>query len=392
MTEKPASVQRIKALAAELGFDQVGIIRPENLKPGEEKLLAWIADEKHAGMKFLEDFESRRNDFYQNFGTIRSIIVLGINYFSLATREDSSSEKLRGRVARYAWGKDYHQVIRERHQHFIVRLKEILNRSFKAQSCVDIQPIAERFAAAQAGMGFTGKHTGLLNVKFGPWLFLSEIVTDLELDEDLPSQGDCGTCDHCQTACPTGALNKDYELDARLCIAYLTIEHKGIIPEALRPLVKDWVFGCDECLVVCPFTAKSKTTNWKEFLPESGQGEWLELASLFDLESNSSYEKKFQGTALLRAGRKQMLRNACLVLGNSGKAEAVPLLAKALSDKAELVRLHAAWALGRLPFKESAEVLQNRHRQEPELSVREEIEKSLRVLSQESSSFPLKKI
>jgi epoxyqueuosine reductase len=254
-------------------------------------------------------------------------------------------------------------------------MQKIAGEGFRAKSCVDTQPVPERYAASRAGLGFIGKHTNLLSRKFGPWLFLSEIVTNLELEEDLPVQGDCGTCVHCQSICPTGALDQDYRIDARRCIAYLTIEHKGVIPREFRPMIKDWVFGCDECLNVCPFTSHSKESPWQELKAEEGVGPWLDLKSLFEFSSNTSYEKGFSGTALLRASRKQLLRNGCIVLGNSGKEEAIPYLAKALRDSSPIVRLHAVWGLGQLLcFPQARQKLEDHFQTEQDRLVREEIE------------------
>ncbi|MBI3313610.1 MAG: tRNA epoxyqueuosine(34) reductase QueG, partial [Candidatus Omnitrophica bacterium] len=258
----------IKKLAQEMGFDKVGITHPALLEEGERALESWVHEGRHGSMKYLENFSKRKQRFYEGMPDAKSVIVLGVNYYSkneiassaspprndsevviASERSERSNLAFKGRVARYAWGKDYHEVIRKKHESFIRQLKKNLGKDFRAVSCVDTQPIPERFAAVQAGFGFIGKHTVLLNQKFGPWFFLSEIVTNLELEEDINhEEGNCGTCNHCQTVCPTGALDKDYEIDARRCIAYLTIEHKGVIDRALRPFVKDWIFGCDECL------------------------------------------------------------------------------------------------------------------------------------------------
>ena len=403
---------QIKRLAHETGFDEVGITSVEKKGQGEKAIQDWVSEGRHGTMKYLEDFSERRRRFFSDFPDAKSVIVLGVNYYTsafssviarrpkadvaipsyktgiasspTAPRNDKEAA-LRGRIARYAWGKDYHQVIRQKHQIFLNHLTELLDFPLKAKSCVDIQPIPERYTAVRAGLGFIGKHTGLLSQRFGPWLFLSEIVTNLDLPEDIPSQGDCGTCAHCQKVCPTGALDQDYRIDARRCIAYLTIEYKRIIPRELRPKIKDWIFGCDECLAVCPFGSNAKESEWEELKPEAGQGQWLDLGVLFDLPSNSSYEKKYHGTALLRAGRKQMLRNACIVLGNSGREEAIPYLERALGSQFPLVRLHASWALGQLNYPQSAQILKQRLESESDPEVREEILFSLSQLTLDSS-------
>ena len=385
---------QIKQLAAELGFDQVGITRPESLEEGERAICDWVAEGKHGDMKYLEEFTARRERFFKDFPGAKSVIVLGVNYYtkSMSSPNDSigdpggdsrfrgNGKALQGKVARYAWGKDYHEVIRKKHAVFLEKLKILAGGDFRAISCVDTQPIPERYAAMKAGLGFLGKHTGVLSQEFGPWLFLSEIITDLELEEDLPASGDCGSCDHCQKICPTGALNEDYSIDARLCIAYLTIEHKGVIPHELRPQIKDWIFGCDECLAVCPFTSKSRESGWSELGPSEGVGERLAMDAVFEIGSNREYEHYFSKTALLRTNRKQMLRNACIVLGNSGLPEALPYIKKALADASGLVRLHAAWALGRLKIPTAKVILQEFRRLESDPLVLQEMDLTLKEL------------
>lgn len=388
--------EQIKTLAFETGFDTVGIVPLASLEDGEEAISAWIKEGWHGTMKYLEDFQLRRKRLLQEIPNARSVVCLGVNYYQGEVHRTKSIEhevkphapspmpsaEFSGKIARYAWGKDYHQVIRKRHETFIKKIRSTLQINFQARSCVDTQPVPERFAAVQAGMGFVGKHTGLLNPQFGPWLFLSEIVTDLDLESEIPSRGDCGACTHCQTVCPTGALDQDYKIDARLCIAYLTIEHKGIIPRELRPKIKDWIFGCDECMAICPFTSKQQETSWTEFHSDQGPGTKLMMDQLFNLSSNREYEKKFAGTAVLRAGLKQMLRNACIVLGNSGSPEALPYLKKAIRHASALVRLHAAWALGQIVGKEAKALLEETLRNEKDLEVISEIN---RVLSERTS-------
>lgn len=344
MTTHPLTVE-VKRLARRSGFDTVGIVLAGDLAEGEQAVRDWVSQGFHGTMYYLENFQERKQRFLDDFGEIKSILVLGVNYFQAEkTTKTGAVEDLSGRVARYAWGKDYHRVIAEKHEILIAEMKALIP-GLKAKSCVDTQPLPERYAAGQGGAGFFGKHTGILNQTFGPWLFLSEIVINIELEKDLPSEGDCGTCTHCQTVCPTGALDQDYRMDARRCISYLTIEYKGDIPLEMRPLIKDWIFGCDECLLICPFTSKSKETGWKEFNASEGTGPRLSMDQIFKIETNSQYEKIFRNTPLLRIGRKQLLRNACIVLGNSRNSKALPYLEKALRDKSELVRSHAQWAI-----------------------------------------------
>lgn len=379
------NTQEILQLAKELGFDAVGITKPNRFKAGEDKIEQWVSEGRHAELAYMRDFAKRKARLYRDFPDAKSLIVLGVNYFShessvLSLEKSSDSRpmthdsKLLGRVARYAWGQDYHHVIAKKHQTLIEKIREKAGPEFKAQSCVDTQPIPERFAAAQAGLGFIGKHTGLLSTQFGPWLFLSEILTNLDLEETPAEAGDCGTCVHCQKVCPTGALDQDYQIDARKCIAYWTIEHQGVIPVAMRPLIKDWIFGCDECFAVCPFNSKAQNTQWKELTAESGTGPWLDIRELFELRTNGVYQKKFRSTSLMRLTRKQMLRNACVVLGNCLDVETIGLLHKALNDPAPLVRLHAAWALGRFNLPKTAQMLVERKKIETDPLVLTEIE------------------
>jgi len=305
----------IKLLATSLGFDACGITRAEPLPEAEEKMKLWLKEGRHGGMKYLEDFELRAKKFWESFPEAKSIIVLGVNYYSKNGAEPPT-DRPTGRVARYAWGKDYHRVIGKRLEDFREKLSEQMGRPVRAEICVDTKPLLERSLAQKAGLGFIGKQSQVLSPKFGPWLFLAELVTDLELEPDLPFLGSCGACRICIDECPTEAIQPEGGIDARRCIAYLTIEHKGEIEKSLGPLIGDWVFGCDICLQVCPYASKGKETNWKELKSESGFGPYLDLAELSKIPSNSAYEKKFEGTAILRARRKQLLRNAAIVLEN----------------------------------------------------------------------------
>lgn len=370
----------IKSFASGLGFDAVGIAPAASLPEAETEFRDWIQAGFHGSMKYLENYADRKKELDREIPGAKSIIVLGVNYF---TSGDTAGEKLdpgaapAGRVARYAWGKDYHLAIHER----LLKIENFIrSRAPRAQclSCVDTRPIFERSYAEAAGLGFRGKHTNLLSREFGPWLFLSEIITDLELVPDPPGDhGSCGICTDCIDICPTQAIIAPGKIDARKCIAYLTIEHKGIIPREIRPLMRDWVFGCDACLNGCPFTRFSKETTWKELRPESGAGRSLDLLALFEIKTNSEYEARFHGTPLLRATRKMMLRNAAVVLGNRGDERAVPVLAKALREEVPLVKIHAAWALGRIGSPQATAILHDSLANQADVEVRAEIKTAL---------------
>lgn len=376
------SPQEIKSFAQTLGFDAVGIAKAYSVPEAEEALQDWIEAGYHGGMQYLADYRERLARLASSLPNAKSVIVLGVNYFSHDSRPRNPGRAagLKGRVARYAWGRDYHHVIKDR----LKKMESlILERCPGASclSCVDTQPLLERSYAERAGLGFRGRQAILLNRHFGPWLFLSEILTDLELEPDHPEDhGTCGTCTACIDRCPTRAILPSGTIDARRCISYLTIEHKGVIPRELRPLMKNWVFGCDECLAVCPFTRVSKETSWEELGPEAGAGvgRELDLEAVFQIRSNGEYERRFKGTALLRASRAMMLRNAAVVLGNIGGAEAVPWLRDALERESVLVRIHAAWALGRIGGDRACEILQERLAEESDAAVREEIVLALR--------------
>jgi epoxyqueuosine reductase len=373
-TLAPISAGEVKTWARDLGFDEVRIAAAEPIPEAERFFEDWVRRGFHGGMKYLEDFRARLARLKKEIPDAKSIIVVGANYYQQPRRAKNAAG-LEGRVALYAWGRDYHRALKER----LARLADFLrarNPNARCVPCVDTQPVFERSVAERAGMGFRGRHTNLLNRRYGPWLFLAELITNLELSPDGPEDhGDCGTCRICLDICPTQAIVNSHEIDARRCIAYLTIEHRGAIPREIRPLMKDWVFGCDECLAKCPFTRASQETKWPEF--RTDPIDRLDLLALFSIGSNRRHEERFRGTALLRASRKMILRNAAVVLGNLGDARAVPVLAKALEKEGPLVRMHAAWALGRIGTGGARRVLEERLREESNPEVREEIRLAL---------------
>lgn len=361
---------RIKALARETGFHACGITIPNADPEAESRMNEWIGQGKHGNMKYLENYSERKQNFWSRFPDAESVIVLGVNYYSAARNShlgtgsarrqvlfETNAEKpvpartgtdiLAGRVARYAWGKDYHQVIAKRLELLKEKIKQEAGEEVKFDSLVDTKPVLERSYAQKAGLGFIGKQTQLLSLEFGPWLFLAELITNLELEPDQPFVGSCGTCRLCIEACPTSAIESG-SIDARKCIAYLTIENKQEIPVELRSKVGNWVFGCDVCLEVCPYTAKEKETDWREFTDKAGVGGEIDLNELIQLKTNKDHEKKFAETAVSRANRKQLLRNSCVVLGNSVNKNALLILNQLGYNQPDLVKLHAEWARARL--------------------------------------------
>ncbi len=341
---------QIKILAQEAGFHACGVTAPNPIPQAEEAFQRWSSQGKHGEMKYLENYKLRRDQFWNRFPEAKSVIVLGVNYYSGTAEVPQTSA---GRIARYAWGKDYHRVIAQKLEILKTRIAESAGRAVRFESAVDTKPLLERTLAQRAGLGFIGKQTQLLSLQFGPWLFLSELVTDLELEPDDPFQGSCGTCRLCIDECPTRAIEETGQIDARKCIAYLTIEHKTEIPLELRSQMGNHVFGCDECLTICPYTAKQKETDWPELTGNSGVGSSLDLLKLFEIKSNREYEKKFRESPVSRANRKQLLRNACVVLGNLGSEEALPTLKKALEEPSALVREHAHWAIDQIQDKKA---------------------------------------
>jgi epoxyqueuosine reductase len=288
-------------------------------------------------MQWLSREPERRTDPGKVLSGARSIIVAGLNYWQ-------PQPKGRGRFARYALGEDYHHVLLEKLE---ALADEIAASGAMAKVYVDTGPVLEKPLAERAGIGWQGKSTMLINTKLGPWLLLGEIITTLDLEPDAPQRDHCGSCSRCITACPTGAITAPYQLDARRCIAYLTIELKGSIPEELRPLIGDRVYGCDECLDVCPWNRFAQTTREARFLappsvdPPSGPDSLHALLAM----SQPEFKRRFAKSPILRVKRRGLLRNVCVVLGNIGTADDLPALRKAEQHEEPLVREHASWAV-----------------------------------------------
>jgi len=334
----------LKAYAREVGFHLVGITTPEPFPQAELDITRWLNEGHQGEMAWLNAARTRLATRPQELlPGARSLIVVGVTY-----RTEEPDAGPGGRIARYAWGSDYHDALKSRLRLLVAFLAGRVSRDVKARIFVDSGPLVERDAAVRAGLGFRGKNTNLLT-SIGSYVFLGAVLTDVDLDFDRPLQKDCGTCRLCIDACPTNALDQAYHLAAERCIAYLTIEHRGPIEPDLRPKLGEWVFGCDICQEVCPYNASSRgrPRGWTEFEPRYGTR--LELEQVLALD-DEGFRQTFRGSPIKRAKRRGLARAAALALGNRGDAAARPTLERAAAEDPEpLVRAAANWALRRLP-------------------------------------------
>ncbi len=340
---RAALTTAVKADALALGFDRVAV-GPADPPAHGPAFEAWL-DAGYAGtMEYLGRGRAARLDPARLLPGARSVIAVALNYH----QGEPSGHDAWAPVARYAWGRDYHDVMRPRLERLCELIREAAGPDVRSHAAVDTSAVLERDLAARAGLGWVGKNTNLLHPELGSWFFIGIVLTTAELEWDQALPDRCGTCRACLDACPTEAFVAPYVLDARRCISYLTIEHKGPIPEKLREPMGEWVFGCDLCQTVCPWNRKAPPTREPAFLPGT---EPLSLPSLLEM-TEADFRARFSGTALTRPKRGGLARNAAVVLGNRKDPEAVPALTRALSDPEPLVREHAAWALGRIAGEE----------------------------------------
>jgi epoxyqueuosine reductase len=345
---RPAEARNLlEERAREAGFDLVGVTRAAPLEEGGERLRRW----QEAGMAADMGYMHRPVELLANPKKLqksaRSVVSLGVSYYPGEHPENDGGG---GRVARYAWGRDYHEVIKKRLFRLREELEEALGTRIKARGFTDAVPLLERSAAQRAGLGFFGRNSCLIDGEIGSYFFIADLIVDLELEPDEPGTGTCGRCTRCMDRCPTGAIKAPGVVDARICISYLTIENAGEIPRHLRPLVGDWAFGCDVCQEVCPYNkTKATKSRWPEFSEDAGAGPYLEIESVLKIRMDEEFEERFGGTPLTRPGRAGLLRNCCVAAGNLQLEEAVPALEGCLrEDPSTLVRGHAAWALGEI--------------------------------------------
>ncbi|MFL6514378.1 MAG: tRNA epoxyqueuosine(34) reductase QueG [Chthoniobacterales bacterium] len=328
---------RVQELSRELGFNLCRIgscAAPAHAGEFREWLAAGEAGEMH----YMERGEEKRCDPQQVLPGARSLIILAMNYWQGAhdSRPDGAAK---GRIARYAWGDDYHDVIAPK----LESIDGFLRECGGTQKCyVDTGPVLERDHAASAGVGWQGKSSMLINTDLGTWFFLAEILTTLELPADAPARERCGTCTRCITACPTGAITKPHHVDARKCISYLTIEHKTSIPTDLRPLIGDRIFGCDDCLDACPWNRFAEASRESAFQAQSSTVN-VPLRDYLSL-TDEEFRQMFRKSPIKRIKRRGFLRNVCVALGNVGEIGDLPALELAAKDPEPLIAEHAQWA------------------------------------------------
>lgn len=338
--------EAIRQRARNLGFD---ICRFTDAKAPDHarEFEAWLAEGRHGTMGYLARNAHKRVDPQQVLNGARTVVVVAASYFF----EDRTSNIERGQIARYAQYADYHDVMGERLKELSAFVNELGGAAAKSLWYVDTGPLLERDLAQRAGVGFVGKHTNVISRELGNWFFLGEIITTVEVEPDASEKNRCGTCERCLQACPTNAITAPFQLDARRCISYLTIELKDSMPIELRPLIGNRIYGCDDCLAVCPWNrfAKAGSLMAPHRRTDLEQPDLIELLSLDD----AGFKKRFAGIPILRTKRRGLLRNVCVALGNIGDKSALPALEKAAGDAEPLIAEHARWAIDQIRKRKS---------------------------------------
>ncbi|NBV21749.1 MAG: tRNA epoxyqueuosine(34) reductase QueG [Proteobacteria bacterium] len=354
--------EAIRQRARELGFDDCRFTSadaPEH----REQFQRWLATGQHGKMAWLARNANKRVDPELVLAGARTVICLAVSYsqgeeviskqcsvFSGATGQSPLNTEhcslITGAVAHYARYTDYHDVLAGPLKELTAFVDQLGGPTARSLWYVDTGPLLERDLAQRAGIGFAGKHTNLISRRLGNWFFLAEIITTLELEADAPEKNRCGSCTRCITACPTQAITAPFELDARRCISYLTIELKGSIPVELRPAIGNRIYGCDDCLAVCPWNKFAAEGRLMQSHARAGlaQADLLELLAL----DAAGFKQRFAGSPILRTKRRGLLRNVCVALGNIGGAESLPALERAAGDPEPLIAEHAQWAMGKI--------------------------------------------
>lgn len=350
---------RIVELAREAGFDEVRVTSPDRIGVAGERLKSFLADGFHGEMAWMADHVNRRADPAILWPEVRSIIMLGMNYGSASDPLDILEERSKGAISIYAWGKDYHDIIKKKLKVVAGALHRVVGAEVKV--FVDTAPVMEKPLAASSGIGWQGKHTNLVSRSFGSWLFLGAIFTTAEIVCDEAEEDHCGSCRKCLDICPTDAFPAPYRLDARRCISYLTIEYKGHIAREFREPMGNRIYGCDDCLAVCPWNKWARVAGELRFFAREGT-DGPSLSTLLELD-DAKFRQWFSGSPVKRTGRDRFIRNVLIAAGNSGDAELIAPVKRLMEDASPLVRAMAVWALSKLVG--DAQFLAERGRYEP---------------------------
>ncbi len=363
---------QVRDAALRLGFARVGFSPVEPFVRGSAALADWLEKGRHGEMAYMAEHAGRA-DPRSLLAEAKTLVVVALPY----TRDVPDAPVLHGRVARYAMGRDYHLVMKEKLDALADAIAAMTGGQVMARACVDSAPILEREAAERAGVGFIAKSTMSIVPGIGSYVLLGELLVDVEVAPSAAERSRCGACTKCLSACPTGAIVDPQVVDARRCISYLTIELRGSIPRELRPLIGSWVYGCDICQEVCPFNAsKQERPIAPEMLPRVVSLDLIRLLAM----GSKEHRRLVKGSAMWRVSRNQLARNAAVALGNCADPRAVAPLAVALaSHVSPIVRAHAAWALGRYrkTHPEADEALRRAELQESDAEARTEIQAAL---------------
>ena len=357
--------ERIRDRAREEGFDAVRFARAQAAPQASDDLAAFLTEGRHGTMDWLARNADRRADPATLWPDAKSIIVLGTNYGSSGDALENLAHPERGNISVYARGDDYHDVLKAK----LKRLAQFVTQESGAdvKMFIDTAPVMEKPLAQAAGMGWQGKHTNLVSRDFGSWLFIGSIFTTLDLPPDEPQTDLCGQCTRCLEACPTQAFTAPYRIDARRCISYLTIEHKGPIPREFREAMGNRIYGCDDCLAVCPWNKFAQTCREARFHARDNLA-YTQLADLVRLD-DAAFRELFRGSPVKRTGRDRFVRNVLIAIGNSADLSLAPEAERLLDDPSPLVRGAAVWALSQLNPNRSATLAATRMQSETDLDV-----------------------
>jgi epoxyqueuosine reductase len=345
-----SSSAKIKAFvrqeAAELGFDSVGFTHPDSIPKAPKQLREFLNNEYHGSMGWLAETEARRSDPKTLWPDVRSVITLAMNYGPETNPLPQLEKRSEGTISVYARHRDYHDLIKGKlktlSSKLISRAKE-LGASAELKVFVDTAPVMEKPLSQQAGLGWQGKHTNLVSQDFGSWLFLGSIFTTLKIEPDRAESDHCGSCSNCLDICPTGAFPAPYKLDARRCISYLTIEHAGPIDHEFRKPMGNRIYGCDDCLAICPWNKFAKTTQEAKLATPKVKAS-NQLIDFLQLD-DAAFRYRFSGSPVKRIGRNRFIRNCLIASGNSNQSKLVPIVEDLAQEKDEVVAEAARWAL-----------------------------------------------